>query len=533
MLLLLFSLYATAGSFQLAGRRHSPLIHRRHVQTNANVDVGTDYDRIQHLSYSAIAESDLSRKCEYLTELSELCAQRRPFSFEDDVDGATTGSDSVISKLPNLLPSAVTRKIFDKVETMLQKGWLSTNPDSVDGMPSFHLNLVSDGESIANVRNPDDFQQEIQSMLDMVGPFIYDKLLPHVKAQLGTDTIEVSDIFIRRYGQDVLDGQSRNGISAHYDVFSRVTSVVALDNAAQEGRNGLFTTVKDTGTEGDTRTSNHAALRRFFPLECGDAVVHTWDVLHGVDVEPGMDRTSVIVWFTEKISNNDNNNAVSPWLVNHPKLETDNVAQFVLASALESAAPPALENSGGSGGATQSMHQQAETSANPPLNGMQRAIELYISSAARGNGFAMTRLGSLLEEGLLDEAALCRAQNAVATLEAVQPPSEDMQQWLVCDSSNHALTLARQFWYQASLRGVPLAQVALADELLMMDDKAPRDTAATLFGLAAQQGHEEALDSLARLIRWDMAQKGVSSREAYEASPVVQIARAATAHLAV
>jgi hypothetical protein len=30
---------------------------------------------------------------------------------------------------------------------------------------------------------------------------------------------------------------------------------------------------------------NHAALRRFFPLACGDGVVHTWDVIHGVDVE--------------------------------------------------------------------------------------------------------------------------------------------------------------------------------------------------------------------------------------------------------
>ena len=104
-------------------------------------------------------------------------------------------------------------------------------------------------------------------------------------------------MFLRRYGQDI-GGQndlSRNGISAHYDVFSKVTAVIALDDVAADGRNGLFT----TSTDDKGQTSNHKSLRRFFPLQKGDCVIHTWDVLHGVDVKPGLDRTSLIVWFDE------------------------------------------------------------------------------------------------------------------------------------------------------------------------------------------------------------------------------------------
>ena len=207
------------------------------------------------------------------------------------------------------------------------------NPDSVDGLPSLHLNLVSGGKPIAerDADLPDVLEQGLQKLFAMVKPYIYEKLLPNVQQLTNDSSIRVSDIFLRRYGDDIGDeGTSRNGISAHYDVFSKVTSVIAMDNTAAEGTNGLFTI--ETAYNGNT--SNHAALRRFFPLEQGDGVVHTWDVLHGVDVAPNSDRTSLIVWFTTDEALDYQETMTPPWLIKHPNIDTDNVAQFVLASAM-------------------------------------------------------------------------------------------------------------------------------------------------------------------------------------------------------
>jgi hypothetical protein len=75
---------------------------------------------------------------------------------------------------------------------------------------------------------------------------------------VGSTSIQIGDVFIRRYGNDVLDGKSRRGLSAHYDVYSMVTSVIALDDVGARGTNGLYTTSRNE--QGDT--SNHAAFAR-------------------------------------------------------------------------------------------------------------------------------------------------------------------------------------------------------------------------------------------------------------------------------
>ena len=126
------------------------------------------------------------------------------------------------------------------------------------------------------------------------------------------------------------------------------------------------------------KTSNHASLRRFFPLNKGDGVVHTWNVLHGVDVEPGLDRTSLIVWFAT--DEDEEENTAASWLVKNPNLEMDDVAQFVLATALESI--DRKENK-------------------DPSSTQLSEKQLYLQSAARGNAFAMTRMGSLCDEQAL------------------------------------------------------------------------------------------------------------------------------------
>jgi len=296
-------------------------------------------ETIRALTEQAIRFRGEPRGMQALNDLEQLCTRRLTFDLRSP---HSPMKGSLISHFPGLLPRHVTKNVFERVQVLERQGLLSTNPDSVDGLPSFHLNLVSHGKPVVLLEDDkdelDDFDHCIDDLLQLVGPYIYNELLPKVQQLMNTTSIRVGDIFLRRYGQDVIDGKFRNGIPAHYDVFSRATSVITLDDVGANGRNGLFTTQMSTK---DGKTSNHAALRRFFPLARGDGMVYTWDVLHGVDVEPGLDRTSLVVWFTTK-DELDSEQSLPPsqWLYSQPDLETNHVGQFVLASAIESSESP-------------------------------------------------------------------------------------------------------------------------------------------------------------------------------------------------
>jgi hypothetical protein len=271
-----------------------------------------------------------------IEKLGQLCSQRIPYDFDEANTADNILQGSVVSAQRQVLPPSTTTSFLHQVQLMEENGWLSTNPDSVDGLPSLHLNLISQGKPLFDSKDKDmdAFQHGIQRLLEIVQPHIENRLLPNVQKLMNSTDVVVSDVFMRRYGEDIAGGATRHGISAHYDVYAKVTAVIALDNVAADGRNGLYTTATFAG-----ETSNHASLRRFFPMKSGDAVVHTWDVLHGVDVQPGLDRTSLIVWFSTKdamadsVAKDEQSN-ISPWLANHPCLSSNDVVQFVTCKRL-------------------------------------------------------------------------------------------------------------------------------------------------------------------------------------------------------
>ena len=557
----------------------------------AETKIESNLETIKFLTASAIFDCGTEEGFIALRVLNELCERRLPFDFDSffsrqekdrttdhdcyspaDGDAVCTSNTSnnpdkgerVISLLPNFLPEKITDDFLESVRAMEKKGWMSTNPDSVDGLPSLHLNLVSQGKPLYASPSGDDDEEEededvsfgsqIHTLYDLVRPFIYETLLPEADRLLrsnsrsnnSTRTLRVSDVFLRRYGEDICGSVTRKGISIHYDVYSRITAVVALDEVASKGDNGLFTLQTDEQTG---ETSNHKALRRFFPLTSGDCVLHTWDVLHGVDVQEGLDRTSLIVWFDEEEeddemiipeegdtpisnTNNDESMLVSPWLsLEHQGSSPlgdsrttlrggNNVRQFVLASALSSAS------------STEAESEEAV------------ATSLYLTSAAQGNTFALTRMGSICEEGALSSPEL--KMEAFRVLDELRPFEElpriltDMLKSQRNQSNNEdedaaeRIELACRFWLEASLTGNPLAQKSLADEVMFEASRSgnpdQRLLAATLFALASQQEDdtkEGPSDALSRVIEYDVASRGVESREEFLASPVVQTAQAA------
>eukprot|EP00536_Pseudo-nitzschia_multiseries_P018308 jgi/Psemu1/264797/estExt_Genewise1Plus.C_23710001 len=538
-------------------------------ETDIETDIetgGNDLNTIKLLTKIAIYRCGTEEGLAALKALYELGENRLPFDFDsfhrrktsgnnaasndNDGAGAVDRGEQVISLLPRFLPTETVYQFLELVRHMEDQGWMSTNPDSVDGLPSLHVNLVSQGKPLfSSETNPsfdndrsdndkeceeDSFGRQIFKLYDLIRPYVYETLLPTVHRLLKTANIDthggrklrISDVFLRRYGQEICGNVTRNGISIHYDVFSRVTAVVALDEVASKGDNGLFTLTVDERTG---ETSNHKALRRFFPLRTGDCVVHTWDVLHGVDVEPGLDRTSLIVWFDEVPTDNDGeekgvegdqdgtdgNDPISPWLSlehrNNPADKTtlengNDVRQFVLASALSS----------------------VETNADTELD----ETLLYLRSAARGNTFALTRMGSICEEGALGSPEL--QSEAFDILEELRPVEglPGIVQQLIEDIENPKTELACRFWLEASLSGNPLAQKSLADEIMFEASRSgcpdQRLLAAVLFALASQQDNSEGpSDSLSRVIEYDLASRNVQSQEEFLASPVVQTAKAA------
>lgn len=496
---------------------------------------------VRYLTASALERRGEKDGYAALQKLGELCKERRPYDFSVSRSGGAKGS--VLSHVPQLLPQTTTESLFNKVEDMVQNGWLSTNLDSVDGLPSFHINLVSNGEPVVpsdvGDGDLDGFQRSTKDLLTLIEPYIYESLLPQVNNLLNATNIRVSDIFLRRYGEVLSDEKSRNGISAHYDVFSKVTSVIALDDTASCGRNGLYTTVSQSECENEMITSNHAALRRFFPLKSGDAVVHTWDVLHGVAVAPGLARTSLIIWFTteEELATKESN-TVSPWLSDRDDLTTNDVAQFVLASAIESSLPIPRETA-----CDNSAPRDVMFLSSPNIKTMPEQLhphDLYIESASRGNSFALTRLGSLCENSELSDDRESWARKVLLELVKESPAATSLPANMGSMDSLSSVDLAKRFWYEGAIRGNPLAQIALADEIMFelscdnsqnSDIDAAADArlfAATLFALATQQGNEIALEALTKVVQLEVSAAGIENEDDFENSAVVRVAAAAS-----
>eukprot|EP00804_Cyclotella_cryptica_P017678 CCRYP_017153-RA/>CCRYP_017153-RA protein AED:0.11 eAED:0.11 QI:0/-1/0/1/-1/1/1/0/631 len=444
-----------------------------------------------------------------LSVMKMLCQRRVSYSFTGKIDSVR--KESIVSLQEDLLPSSAVESVIKIIEEIKSRQLLSTNPDSVDGLPSLHLNLISNGMPLFDADDPgcDDekeqapkpFSHYISKLTEILHPHLYDNLLPSVRRLVNSSTVEISDVFIRNYGvfnaihdnNRNCDQKDRHTLSPHYDVTAYATCVMALDSTSSTGKNGLYTIPRSK-----RMSTNNAALRQFFPMQKGDGVVHTFDILHGVDVDPDLNRprTSLIVWFVD--SECGVSDARQPWLENR----TDDISQFVsgLASEIQNGA-------------------SAET------------LELYMSSASQGNIFAMTALAQFCNEGKVPESEYQRIIGLI-------PPTRFLPN---DESVSHppAKVLANALWYHAAIvGGNRVAQNSLAHNLmaryvsteseLSVDEK--QDLlliASVLFTMAYNQGYNNSLESLEKLLEVECCRLHDAGilipSEEFFASPVVQV----------
>ena len=483
-----------------------------------------------------------------LTLHKMLCERRVAYQFSNKDDNTMEQPESitserrrnVVSHRPSVLSSSVVSEVHEILEVVKSKQWLSTNPDSVDGLPSLHLNLISNGKPLFEIetdKGTDElstFPQCINSLVRVLRPHLYENLLPAARRVLNSPTVEISDVFIRSYGvqpgqqennsgdeDDDGESKTRFGLSPHFDVTAYATCVLALDAVASSGKQGLYTIPPTNGFH-----TSSSVLKKFFPLNEGDGVVHTFDILHGVDVDPKLNlpRTSLIVWFTDGKSccdgaeESDNPSVNQPWLLNPG--EDDDIGQFVLALASERT----VEEDGS--------HFKLKSAVDP--------LQLYISSAAQGNVFAMTALGQMCDDGLVPDDQCDVIRDFLLALDSANPYIPNNEPSVLEGSSiqRKCETLTNALWYHAAIQGGHrVAQVSLADNLMLqymterdnMTTKEEESTiliASILLTQALHQGYNS-LDMLHRIRDVEcsrLSHAGVEiPSDAFFQSPVIQV----------
>jgi len=536
---------------------------------------------IRHLHEYSFHHRGFSQGRAALDILGILSKRRVPFNDQNDEDKHSSSliNDSknnnnysnsinnengrnVISIQRQIIPLPLVDEVVDIMKTIKSNGWLSTNPDSVDGLPSLHLNLITEGKPLFSDKTNENndlssFRPCVSQLSSILEPFLYDELLPLVRDRTGSSTVQISDVFLRSYGRDVqvlhsmpnaqndevndntatvqvqeeeeeeeenTFNNSRFGLSPHYDVFSSATCVIALDSTAANGTNGLYTI--------NAAVSNHAALKNFFQLNTGDGVIHSFDILHGVDMDENLNssRTSLIIWFidhfgkdNDDIDDDGDDDMVvdqQPWLWDPS--DDDHVKQFIYALASE-----------------------CKMSENEVTDD-KRIHDLYLKSAMMGNAFSLNSLAEICGDGLLSIENVKIAMDISLKLSEDNPfvsmlstnqnfdHDEDENEKFVIERN-----LAKALWYESSIRGHRVAQVSLADSLMeeymsTVGDNKDEDIlvmASTLFSMAAQQGYVVANDALSRVMRIEYSRLRHQcendedfDEDLFLSQPVVQIA---------
>jgi len=353
-----------------------------------------------------------------------------------------------------LLPGAARQLAHSLRESLdaLPTTAFGRHADEVDGRPAHEIYLLLRGKPVAAL-------EEVSSKLV---PALEAALLPHIRDVYSCSNCVACTAFARRYqpGERLLNPN-------HFDMEAFVTMVVALSNRTEHS-GGIY-----------VQAEPRASSRKLVLMDAGDALMHQYDLNHGVAVGSGS-RYSLVIWVAS--DGPACREGRSPWYeVDAAKGDAD--AQWNLGH----------------------LHKRGERGYQKDLAG---AAAWYYKSASQDHPGAMNNLGLILEES--DEAA-------VAVPKESRGPDMWFRRSAEAGEANGQLNFARRLeaagdaaqaasWYaQAAVQGTPKAMVLLAEAWGSLPepakasfDSALRTPEAWLFK-ATQLGHGPAFDALARL----------------------------------
>lgn len=189
-------------------------------------------------------------------------------------------------------------------------------PDTVDQAATFQANVFEAGTE----------SEGAAEVAHALAPIIEERLLPYIRTKFRCPTACVADALLRRYRPG-----ERTELNLHYDVQAFATVIIPIsaqlpvdaDEKADCG--GLTAYSGGLFVQGGAARSS----RRFVRFaSAGDALVHQFDLMHGVEVSSG-ERYAIALWFSDSPSSRAI--GAAPWVLR--AAEDGNAdAQFLMAT---------------------------------------------------------------------------------------------------------------------------------------------------------------------------------------------------------
>jgi len=160
-------------------------------------------------------------------------------------------------------------------------------------------NIIEWNQIAGIIENGIDIHPQLASMLH---PILDNKILPWAREVSNIPTLTVADALIRSYDPS----KECQHLTGHYDEAAVATVIIPLnDPNLYEG--GLYV---QTGASDDSRL--HVPFST-----AGDAVLHKYNVMHGVNVSSGNKRCSLVLWFAE--DEKSVKSKTVPWIIREAK----------------------------------------------------------------------------------------------------------------------------------------------------------------------------------------------------------------------
>jgi hypothetical protein len=198
--------------------------------------------------------------------------------------------------VPSLLTSSQVKTLLDMIAKQIQKQQQGVSPKTKC------IVAIEDGEKKALV-NKDQSDQCIASFLD---PIIINQILPVARGILQEPKLAVADSIVRWYIVEDVDEGSNENLPPHYDLTSFASMIIPLNPEECEG--GLYV---QYGASHESRRTVDFQMHRhgsksnknneMFGLKAGDAIIHRYDVMHGVNLKKGT-RFSLVFWMADEQS---------------------------------------------------------------------------------------------------------------------------------------------------------------------------------------------------------------------------------------
>lgn len=158
------------------------------------------------------------------------------------------------------------------------------SPDSIDRRPRFEIYVLrrNTGAALKSDDGRTSAAYDHPVLWPLVRPAV-DRLEQWVREHDGCAACTACSVLFRRYRHG-----ERRGVNFHYDVGGYRT--IVLDASTEEYEGGLLAR--------DERSSSPSSDRQL-PLSGGDAIVHSFDLAHSVNVTRG-ERWSLIIWMADR-----------------------------------------------------------------------------------------------------------------------------------------------------------------------------------------------------------------------------------------